>query len=399
MGAGLASLVPARLAPVFAVVGLVSFSTATLGPVFPIYLTSLGLTPASIGLISSTFFVALAVGEGSWGWLGQRLGLRRSLVFGGALSGLAVLALAFTAQPAAIYALSAVRGAAFAAIFPATRSHVALAAPARRRAATIAVLGMAMAGTQSLGALLGGLVADAWGFRAVFVASALLAGVATGVAVIGLRGVSAGDTPRASSGGEAAAADPPSRMPWRALALQGSLAACFFVALGTSGTFLPVLAGPVQGLRPGQVGLIFTLSGLVGMLLTVPLGHLSDRMGRERGMALGLLASAGSMASLAFAVGFWPLLAASSLGRLSYGLFSPAGTARLSEVVPPQRLTTAMGLYGLAEDVGVIAGPALGGAVWGPWGHRGTFLLAALAGLGGLALMPWLARPRRRASA
>ena len=393
LGAAWSALVPPRVAPVIAVVGLVSLSTATLGPVFPIYLASLGLTAASIGLISSTFFVALAVGEGSWGWLGQRLGLRRSLVLGGALSGLAVLALAATTDVTAIYALSALRGIAFSAIFPASRSHVALAAAPQRRAATIALLGLAMAGSQGLGALVGGFVAEAWGFRAVFAASAALAGVATTVA-LALPGLASGEKRHAPGGTEALGATALARLPWRSLALQGAVAACFFVALGTSGTFLPVLANTVQGLSPSQVGLIFTASGLLAMLLTLPLGHLADRLGRERAMALGLVASGGSMAALAFAVGFWPLLAASALGRLSHALFSPAGTARLSEIVPRQRLTAAMGLYGLGEDLGVIAGPAVGGLVWGPLGHRWTFLLAALASGAGLCLMPLLARRR-----
>lgn len=385
----LASILPPGVLPALAVFSLVNLGAATIYTMFPLYLASLGMTPAGIGLLSSTSLVALAVGEGSWGWVSQRLGLRRSLVFSAALSALGALALAFLAHIAAIYFFYSLRSFAFATIFPASRSHLALSSAPGRRASALAVLEFVLLGSGSLGALLGGFAAQLWDYRAVFLASALLTSLATVLALATLR-----DAPPAATGATAGDSAPPSPFPWRPFALQGTVAACFFVALSASGTFLPVLAGTIQGLQPAQVGLLFTLGGLVGMALTIPLGHLADRVGRERALALGLLASIGSMLGLAFAVGFAPLLAANTLGRLSHAIFGPAGAARLSELVPRQRLTTAMGLYGFAEDVGVIIGPALGGAVWEPWGYRWTFLLAALIGLAGLALVPFLV-PRR----
>jgi predicted MFS family arabinose efflux permease len=51
----------------------------------------------------------------------------------------------------------------------------------------------------------------------------------------------------------------------------------------------------------------------------------------------------------------------------------------ISSMVPPRRLSTAMGLYGgIYENTGIVAGSALAGFVWSAWGPRATFLIGTL---------------------
>jgi len=115
------------------------------------------------------------------------------------------------------------------------------------------------------------------------------------------------------------------------------------------------------------------------MILSIPLAMLSDRKGKRIFMILGLLVSASGMAGVAFAESFPWLIVFVSIRSLGAAMFSPAALGLLSESVPRQRQSTAMGFYGVCEITGIIVGSALGGFVWSAWGPRVTFLLGTLA--------------------
>ena len=110
----------------------------------------------------------------------------------------------------------------------------------------------------------------------------------------------------------------------------------------------------------------------------IPLAGLADRRGKKRYMMLGLLGSIVAYLGMAFASQYWMLVVAVFGFSLSISLFGPAALALFSESVPRERQATGMGLYGVSEDAGLIAGSALGGFVWGAWGHQTTFLIGSL---------------------
>jgi len=90
---------------------------------------------------------------------------------------------------------------------------------------------------------------------------------------------------------------PPPGLP-RAIAYQSAM-----VAVG-SGMFLTgsiVFFTVVLGLSPVQIGIGFSVAGLAGVVTSLPLGALADRLGGQRSWALGALGSA-----LTFAV--YPLI-------------------------------------------------------------------------------------------
>jgi MFS family permease len=171
--------------------------------------------------------------------------------------------------------------------------------------------------------------------------------------------------------------------------LQCVVAALQFTGLGILITFLPLLAVRVPGITATQVGILFTIRGLVTMIAGVPLGILVDRRGKKLFMLLGLLLSAVAMAQLAFARSFsWFIVfvAATSFGHT---MFNPAALCLLSDSVPLHRQSTAMGVYGgVCQNTGIIAGSALGGFIWGAWGPEATFLFGALtAGVGAVVCL------------
>jgi MFS family permease len=69
----------------------------------------------------------------------------------------------------------------------------------------------------------------------------------------------------------------------------------------------------------------------------------------------------------------------------------------LSDVVPPGRQGLAFGVYGIAEDVGLLGGPLLGGILWDSFGPTVAFVgfaFAYLAALCGTLIALPETRPR-----
>ena len=131
------------------------------------------------------------------------------------------------------------------------------------------------------------------------------------------------------------------------------------------------------------------------MLLGIPLGMLADRAGKKKLMILGLLISGVAMAGMAFAKSY-PWLTIFVIGQsVGMAMFSPASLGLLSDSVPAQRQSTAMGAYGgLCEDTGIIAGSAFGGLIWSAWGPQATFLSGAIAaGLGVIVILALIKPP------
>ena len=76
-------------------------------------------------------------------------------------------------------------------------------------------------------------------------------------------------------------------------------------------------------------------------------------------------------------------------------LFSPSALGLLSDSVPVQRQSTVLGIYGgFCENIGVIAGAALGGFLWTAWGHQVTFLTAAAVTALGVVTCLFLVKTR-----
>jgi MFS family permease len=153
-----------------------------------------------------------------------------------------------------------------------------------------------------------------------------------------------------------------------------------FLGLGTLMTFSPLLATQILGVDATEVGILFTLNSLVSVVLGIPMGMIADRMGKKNLMILGLLVSGGAMVGISFAQTFAWLIVFSIINSAGMVIFSPAALGLLSNAVPRHRQSTAMGFYGgICENIGIVAGSALGGIVWSAIGPRRTFLISAIA--------------------
>ena len=141
---------------------------------------------------------------------------------------------------------------------------------------------------------------------------------------------------------------------------------------------------PVAALRAHQdlgadlatAGLVVALIGIGQLVGALPAGALVARLGERRALTLGAAVDVGAIAL----AGFAPTLPLMAVGMVLTGLASSvfflARQGFMIDVLPPDRLARGMSLLGGSMRVGLLLGPAVGGAAVALAGLQGAFVVA-----------------------
>ncbi|MCX8032427.1 MAG: MFS transporter [Thermoleophilia bacterium] len=209
---------------------------------------------------------------------------------------------------------------------------------------------------------------------------------------------------RRARGGVAAepvpsSAGTPERLRWAALPgpFKLYLAAWLpFVLVNSSDVFL-ILRAKQLGFSMTGVVLVYVLYNAVYALWSVPLGRLSDRLGRRQVILAGMVVFAAVYAGFSLANKSWQVIVLFAV----YGLYMAAtegvGKAYAVDLVPGHLRATSVGLLGTLTGVAALVASSVGGVLWdavGPWspfalGAAGAAVSAVLFGF-----LPGLRKPR-----
>jgi MFS family permease len=165
----------------------------------------------------------------------------------------------------------------------------------------------------------------------------------------------------------------------RGLALQSMV---FAVGNGTFLTGSVVFFTHVVGLSPMQIGIGFSLVGLVGLAGSLPMGHLADRIGGRKAWIIGVLAEAVCYFCYPVTRGFWSFLAVLLTIAVAQ-LLSEAGRAvYTAAAVPATERVRAMAFIRAYLNVGFTIGAGLGAAALALNSHAGLIALVLANGIG-----------------
>jgi DHA1 family multidrug resistance protein-like MFS transporter len=371
-------------------------------PFLPYYVQELGVTELhEVELWSGALFasqaVTMAVFAPIWGSLADRYGRKlmvQRAMFGGAVI---LAAMGFVQNVQQLVILRGIQGMLTGTV-PAATTLVASSAPRERSGYALGLLQMAVWAGASLGPLLGGFVADAWGYRAAFLVTGALLFLA-GITV--WRFVTEDfRAPKREKGGAGSGLWYGLRLviESRALVSLFSIRVCVRTATRLLGPTLPLF---IQSLAPGTVriasltGLISGVSAATSAVGAVTLGRASDRLGYRR----VLLACAAGVGLLYvpqyFVTTPWQLLALQgALGLVMSGVLASI-SALLANLAPEGREGAVFGVDTSVVAAANAVGPMLGAGAAAAWGLRAPFLIAA----GGLAVatgLGWLLVPSTR---
>jgi MFS family permease len=315
-------------------------------PVLPIHLSGdLGFGAFVVGLVTGSQFIASVLSRVWAGRLADRRGGKHAILLGLAISGasglLYLLSLAFLDMPELSAAVLLVGragvGVAESLVITGAVTWAMAASPPGQSGRVIAWMGTAMFGALALGAPLGTVIYEAWGFAGIAAATTLVS-LAVALAIVPL----AESTPRPSSDsrsfsgvlgvvwvpGVAAAF---SSLGYGAILAFGTL---LFVENGWTPVWLPFSA--------------YAAALIVARLL---FGHLPDRFGGARVAAVFVVVEAAGLVVIWLAPG--PLVAAVGCVIVGFGyslVYPGLGAVAVGRVDAATR-GVAMGLYTVFLDI------------------------------------------------
>jgi DHA1 family multidrug resistance protein-like MFS transporter len=350
-------------------------------PFIPLYVRTLGITDTadvtrwSGLLLSGPFMVSFLVTPG-WGVLGDRYGQKLMVVRALFGSALCYGGMALAATVGGLFgwrlALGGVSG-----FLAAGMALVSVTVPDGQRGYALGLLQSVVPASALLGPLLGGVLADIIGYRAIFCVVGVLCATGGVVAALTLSEVrdAAGAPPRFSVRGNLSIA-------WERPLLRHALLA--IVASQTLVTTLqPIFVlyveqlGVEARLLSTITGVLFAATGVTALVAAPWWGRRGDRLGFHGALTIALLGSAGALLLQGLVTGVTQLFVL----RLIYGCFVagilPVLFGFIVDNSPADRRGGVMGLSSSATMLGNLLGPLAGGFIAAHVSLRAVFFVSA----------------------
>ena len=350
----------------------------------PIFLPRREFSNLAVGVIAAAYPVTETICGPVVGFLVDRLGRRRWVYAGLAVSTIALFAFPLNTDIGYLVAVHAIQGVAAAMIIVSTLTMLTDVSSTRNRGREMGVYDFANLGGYMVGILAAGVLTRVGSKTTPFYFAAVLAAIGAIFAYFKVEETRRHD--------RRAALSPIQTL--KLLLTHRRAAAMFPIWLAIT-TFVGVALtfGPRLGPSPFLISLLF--GGVVLILaVTQPLfGFLSDRYGRDKLMMLGLLSLIGlfytAINMYRGRLGVWtgaPFLVV--FGVCSFA-FPPAALASLGDLAPERSRGTTMGAYSVVISFGTIIGPLLGGYLLDRYGMASLFYagLVILIGALGLAIL------------
>jgi MFS family permease len=158
---------------------------------------------------------------------------------------------------------------------------------------------------------------------------------------------------------------------------------------GALGPYLNVFLVTQQHWSQSEVGLVTTISGLIGLAVQTPIGAAIDETRAKRGVIVLALVVLGIGAVIIFAwPRFWPVMAANSLMAIVGDVFGPAVAALTLGLYARTQLARRMGRNSAFDHAGNVAIAVVAAAIGYAFSQRAVFLLVPVfAMLAGIAVL------------
>ena len=334
-------------------------------PVLPFYVLHFGATSLHLGLLMATFSLMQFICAPYWGTLSDRVGRRPVLLIGLAGYALSFVIMALANDLSILFLSRVVGGVLSSATLPTAMAYIGDTTSQHDRGSGMGLMGAAMGLGMIFGPAIGGGLSS-FGITAPFYFSAGLAAVIFVFAYFALPE----SLVKKGQGGKEQAG-PGMRLRQLAGALRGQLAVYYLITLivsfgmaGLEGIFA-FFAYDRLGYGPAQMGMVFVVMGLSGVLVQgIVVGKAINRLGEERVLRLGLVLGAVGFFLLTLVWDMPSLVGAILIHGLGIGLLRPATSSLLSKRATLGQGAT-MGLQGSFDSLGRVVGPVWGGFAYG----------------------------------
>lgn len=348
--------------------------TSLIVPFLPLFVQDLGVHKLSAveqwsGWIFAAQMLTAAIFQPIWGGVADRYGRKPMLLRAGIGMGTMTILMGFVTAPWQLLALRFVNGV-FAGFISMAISLQASVTPREYSGRALGTLQTGQVAGALIGPLIGGALAEAVGFRWVFILTGMLLLLASFIVWIYVH--------EQRNGSQAAKRDKPKVSKKHVM---GLLLPVFIASLVTQLGMMsiqPILTIYTTLLYKGShlefiAGLVVACTGIANLIGSPILGKFSDVVGPKKILVISLVSSALSFLPQVFANGI-PML---MVGRFLLGLFVggmlPSLAVLVKKLAPEDMQAQAYGINSSFQFLGNLLGPVLGSTVAATWDIHDVF--------------------------
>lgn len=372
----------------------------------PLYFLSVGISLLGAGLAVGVYGVGLLVFEVLWGVVLDRVG-PRWLIFGTIIGTTgSYFALPFVTTLGGAFAIEFIIGASAPIMTLVARSNVVREGESGSWAGGFGLLGSTYSVAQLVGYLLGTLIAPTVGLTYGF----YLAGFVCVAVYVNYLRLAPRQQPHQTPQPKRQEPvketmkepvkepvnEPRPRLDWRGLPLLCLVAVPAFIAFSflTNYYQAPLIKPPISASKfeSGIAVSMFWLSTAIFQ----PVIARKAAGNTRKWIGVAMLGGFGVFALMTQLYNIWEIAGAVFLAGICFSTISPLSLSILMVGIPRRYAGTAIGVYGSAEDIGVILGPVLGSAALVEFGLPAAYLTLGVTFL--LVLVPYAIAMRSFAS-
>ncbi|MBB6673870.1 MFS transporter [Cohnella nanjingensis] len=332
------------------------------------------------GFIFAANFVTSFFFQPLWGKLSDRYGRKVMLLRSGFGMSIVMVLMGFASTPLHLLLLRMLNGV-ISGFSPAAVSLVSATTPKEKMGFAMGTLQSGGTAGAILGPLIGGLMADTFGYRPIFYITGTLLFLASTVSWMLVKENFDRAAARTAPNVSLAAG-------LRALTKIPQLPALFTVtfliqfAMLSPMTLIPIYVHHLHGTTENLAfwsGFVGSVTGFSNMVCAPILGRFSDRYGAPKILIFSLLGAGIMFIPQAFVGSVGQLLVSRFFLGCFVGGLIPTVNALIRRYAPDSKVSMAFGFNSSSLALGNMVGPVVGGALSGFIGIQGLFLVSAAA--------------------
>ena len=330
-----------------------------IAPILPEYAETFHVNYTLVGLVVAAFGIARMVLDLPAGFLAQRFNKKKLMLLGLILVSSSSILAGFAQNYWMLLAARIIEGLGSAIYVTTATIFIALVTTPERRGFLMSIYSGFLLLGAIFGPSFGGFIADTYGITGPFFAYAIVS--ASGIIPTLI-------LPHVNNSNKEInnkiqnlyyqawdyARDP------RFIPVLPSIFSLFFIRTGVRSTLVPLFTNNNLGLNEFDIGILLTFAGIATACTMVPIGYISDKIGRRTPLLLSLIISAPVTVWIAFTNDFMQISIVMFVYGAIIGLSGPIA-AYVTDIAPKDKLEIYMGVYRTVGDIGFVLGPLLMG--------------------------------------
>lgn len=353
-------------------------------PILPLYAGTFNANASTIGLFMALVYVAISIGTMASGWLGDRIGNRRTYIAAG-LAGVAALLLLTQARNLiqANFLVGMVWftggiGLSLNTVF------VGLLADKEHRGKAFGLISLTPAFGAIVGSLTVGKLVQYGGYGSAFLFLAVVWVSWPLIAFLWVPEISSNSTKKASDKPAAQDIAVSSETNMFPRLLVAALLSAIAISIGRMGLSMDMKA---QGFTAMDVSSANIVAGIVTLPLAWSIGSLSDRFGRKRMLVISYGMVIAGVLLLSHSASMAGYMISSAMLVAAYSIGSSLANAYATDILPADKLGQRMPWVNTTKWVAGVIGFASSGYAIQLLGMSNAFMASALLPLVGLGFL------------